>query len=155
MWAKLWERIKSISPDTWARSVCFFLALINQTLAVLGRNKIPFVEDDVYQLVSLFATFVTGIIAWWKDNPVTKEAQKSNAYMKKLKAESTLAQLEPAIEEQLDEIEAFEDGLDSGLDEEELAEIAEALATSSSVLEDEGEHIGSDAEADPEDNCPA
>lgn len=82
----MWEALKSVDPHTWARSVCFILALINQALAVFGKGQIEFVEDDVYQLVSLIATFVTGAFAWWKNNSFTPNAQAADRYLHELRA---------------------------------------------------------------------
>ena len=83
----MWEKIKSVTPETWARTICFMLALINQFLAVLGRNEISFVESDVYQIVSIIFTLVTGIVAWWKNNSFTKAAQEGDIRMKEVKAQ--------------------------------------------------------------------
>lgn len=83
----MWETLKTITPGTWARSICFLLALINEGLAVFGKDKIPFVEDDVYQFVSMLATVITGAIAWWKNNSFTKKAQQADIYLKELRNE--------------------------------------------------------------------
>lgn len=82
----MWEKIKAITPDTWARTICLILALANQTLAMLGKDILPFAENDVYQVVSIIATIVTGIVAWWKNNSFTDAAIKSDKYMNALKS---------------------------------------------------------------------
>ena len=84
-----WEKIKTVTPDTWARSVCFIIALVNQLLATLGKDILPFAESDVYQLVSLTATIVTGLVAWWKNNSFTDAAIKADKYMNELKSGTT------------------------------------------------------------------
>lgn len=84
-----WEKIKTVTPDTWARSVCFIIALVNQMLATLGKDILPFAESDVYQLVSLVATIITGLVAWWKNNSFTDAAIKADKYMNVLKSGST------------------------------------------------------------------
>lgn len=120
----MWEKLKGIAPDTWARTVCFFLALINQVLVTLGKNILPFEVDDAYKAVTVIATIVTGIIAWWKDNPITAAARKSNAYMKKLKAEEKVAEIEAAVGDQLEDIEAFEEH-ERIVSEEDSGELAD------------------------------
>lgn len=77
--------MKNISADTIARTICLALALINQILAVFGKNVLPFGDDDIYQFVSLIATFVTAGIAWWKNNSFTSAAIKADEYMNELK----------------------------------------------------------------------
>lgn len=76
-------RIKS---DTIARTIVLVLALINQVLAILGKEALPFTNDEVYQLVSLIATVGASAIAWWKNNSFTKSAIKADTYMKELKS---------------------------------------------------------------------
>lgn len=77
--------MKNISADTIARTICLALALINQILAVFGKNVLPFGDDDIYQFVSLIATFATASIAWWKNNSFTSAAIKADEYMNELK----------------------------------------------------------------------
>lgn len=69
-----WDKLKSVTPDTWARTICLLLALVNQCLATFGKGALPFTDDQVYQIVSLIATIVTGAIAWWKNNSFTQNA---------------------------------------------------------------------------------
>lgn len=69
-----WDKLKSVKPDTWARTICLLLALVNQCLAIFGKGALPFTDDQVYQIVSLIATIVTGAIAWWKNNSFTQNA---------------------------------------------------------------------------------
>ena len=82
----MWEKIKSVSPDTWARTVCLFMALLNQCLAIFGKEALPFAENDIYQAVSLIATLVTGAVAWWKNNSFTQAARMGDKIMKGMKA---------------------------------------------------------------------
>ena len=69
-----------VKADTIARTIVLFLALINQFLAVFGKEALPFANDEVYQLVSLIATFATSAVAWWKNNSFTKAAIEADAY---------------------------------------------------------------------------
>ena len=74
-----------MNADTLARTVCLVLALVNQILATLGKEILPFGEDTLYQTVTIIFTLVTSVIAWWKKNSVTKEAKAADIYLKKLK----------------------------------------------------------------------
>ena len=73
--------MKKISADTIARTIVLALALINQILAIAGREVLPFAEDDIYQLVSLIATVVTSAVAWWKNNSFTAKAIEADEYL--------------------------------------------------------------------------
>lgn len=77
----------NISAGTIARTVCLILAIANQILAVVGKNEIPFVEADVYQLVSLGFTAVTAIVAWWKNNSFSEAAKEADKLLAELKSE--------------------------------------------------------------------
>lgn len=83
----MWEKIKTVTPDTWARTICLLVALVNQCLAILGKEALPFAENDIYQLGSLAATIITGAIAWWKNNSFTEAAKNADALLKESKKE--------------------------------------------------------------------
>lgn len=89
-------KLKDVSPATWARTACLILAFINQILAVFGKEALPVLQDDIYQLVSLGATIIIGVIAWWKNNSFTMFAQEADMYMKYLR--ETDAGVEDALE---------------------------------------------------------
>lgn len=74
-----------VKADTIARTIVLFLALINQCLAVAGKEVLPFTNDEVYQVVSLIATFITSAVAWWKNNSFTKAAMEADTYKERLK----------------------------------------------------------------------
>lgn len=80
--------MKEIKTDTIVRTILLALAIINQILAILGKDKLPFTDDQVYQIVSLIATIVTSVVAWWKNNSFTQAALIADEEMKKLKAKS-------------------------------------------------------------------
>lgn len=78
--------MKQIKADTVARTICLALAIVNQVLAVAGKEILPFGEDDIYQVCSLIATIITSGIAWWKNNSFTQAALTADETLKKLKS---------------------------------------------------------------------
>lgn len=76
-----------ITSDTLARTICLGIALLNQILAIFGKNVLPFAEDDVYQFVSVLFTIITAGIAWWRNNSFTKNAIAADEYKNLLKNE--------------------------------------------------------------------
>lgn len=78
---------EKVSANTIARTICLVLALVNQILAIYGKDVLPFTEDSIYQIVSLTATLVTAGVAWWKNNSFTSAAIKADDYMHNLKNE--------------------------------------------------------------------
>mgnify|MGYP001068070601 FL=1 len=87
----MWEKLKTVTPDTWARSICLLIALANQCLAIFGKEALPFAENDIYQVVSLLATIITGAIAWWKNNSFTQAAQTADQIMAGMKTDEKAA----------------------------------------------------------------
>ena len=77
--------MKSIKADTIARTIVLALALINQVLAIVGKDALPFTEDSVYQISRLIATLITSGIAWWKNNSFTQAAIEADELKEKLK----------------------------------------------------------------------
>ncbi len=76
-----------VKADTIARTIVLFLALVNQFLAVAGKEALPFANDEVYQMVSLIATLVTSSVAWWKNNSFTCAAIEADTYKERLREE--------------------------------------------------------------------
>lgn len=77
--------LKNVKADTWARTIVLFLALANQILAIFGKGQIAITEDEVYQLVSIIATVLATLSAWWKNNSFTQAAQVGDSIMKDIK----------------------------------------------------------------------
>lgn len=69
------------------RLVVLIILLINQALITLGWHPLPFSEDQIYEGVSSVAVVFMAIYTWWKNNSVTKEAQRADTYLRKLKGD--------------------------------------------------------------------
>ena len=80
--------MKQVKADTIARTICLILAIVNQILAVIGKEILPFGEDEIYQACSLIATIITSLIAWWKNNSFTQAALIGDEVMKQEKLAS-------------------------------------------------------------------
>lgn len=78
----------SVKVDTIARTIILALALVNQVLAIAGKDKIPVVESDIYQICSLAVTVGSAVWSWWKNNSFTKSAIAADNYKAELKEEA-------------------------------------------------------------------
>lgn len=76
-----------IKSDTIARTIVLVLALVNQVLAILGKNALPFANEEIYQLVSLITTITASGVAWWKNNSFTQNAIRADGYLAELRGE--------------------------------------------------------------------
>lgn len=82
---KVIEPTQGISAGTIARTACLFLALANQVMCMLGFEPIQMDDSTMYELVSVGATVITALVAWWKDNAFTTKALQVEQYKKELK----------------------------------------------------------------------
>lgn len=76
-----------VKTDTIIRTIVLIIALVNQVLAIMGKQAFPVTEDQVYQVVSLIVTIGASIWAWWKNNSFSAEAIAGDNLMNKLRKE--------------------------------------------------------------------
>lgn len=87
-------KVRKIKAETIIRTIVLALALINQALAIFGKEALPITEDDVYQVyqfVTFVITLVTTMWAWWKNNSFTQPAIAADEYMEKLREQDRAA----------------------------------------------------------------
>lgn len=75
---------QGVSKSTIARTICLVVALVNQVLVMFNILPIELSDSVVYEAVSLGATIITSLVAWWKNNSFTKKAIEADAYKKSL-----------------------------------------------------------------------
>ena len=80
--------MNGIKRETIIRTAVLLVALINQILAIVGKDTLPIYESDIVQLISLTATLVSTLWAWWKNNSFSPEAVEADAYLETLRGES-------------------------------------------------------------------
>ena len=76
---------KKVSVETIIRTIVLAVTLINQVLTMLGKNPLPFAEDELYALLTTTATVAASLWAWWKNNSFTPAAIKADEYLTELK----------------------------------------------------------------------
>ena len=74
-----------MSKGTLVRTALLVLALVNQLLAAFGISPLPLENETVSELLTLGFTAVTALVAWWKNNSFTKEAQAADEYLHALR----------------------------------------------------------------------
>ena len=76
-----------IKKETIMRTAALILALFNECLAVWGKGKLPFGENEAYQAISMMFTLITATAAWWKNNSFTVAAIYGDRMMEEWKKE--------------------------------------------------------------------
>lgn len=77
--------MKNVKADTIIRTIVLIIALLNQGLAIFGKEAFPITEDEVYQVVTVIATIASSVWAWWKNNSFTKNAIEADKVLDNLK----------------------------------------------------------------------
>jgi len=78
-----------VKTDTIVRAIVLFITLLNQVLTMLGKNPLPFAEDELYSTITAIATIAAALWAWWKNNSFTPAAIKADEYLTELKTNNT------------------------------------------------------------------
>lgn len=60
------------------RLVVMLILIVNQILISRGWTPLPYDEEQIFEFVNGLALVVAGVWAWWKNNSITKEAQKAD-----------------------------------------------------------------------------
>ncbi|ULH21321.1 phage holin [Bacillus velezensis] len=81
--------MKNFDKGTVVRTVLLLIALINQTMLMLGKSPLEITDVQVNQLAdalytagSVIFTISTTLVAWFKNNYVTGKGNKQRAVLK-------------------------------------------------------------------------
>lgn len=77
--------MKNVSKETIIRTAVLFFTLVNMILTTMGKNPLPFSENEVYTVMTEITTVAATIWAWWKNNSFTANAIAADDYLKDLK----------------------------------------------------------------------
>lgn len=81
--------IMKISVQTIIRTIILFIALLNQVLTLLGKNPLPFAEEEIYELITALATVAAAMWSWWKNNSFSSIAIMADEYLNELRNRKT------------------------------------------------------------------
>ena len=70
--------LKGVTVQTWARSIVLLLALVSQLCVILGKRTEAIDVDQWQEYVTYALTVGASIVAWWKNNSFTKNAQTAD-----------------------------------------------------------------------------
>lgn len=77
--------MNGIKLDTIIRTVCLVVALVNQGLTLAGHSLLPISDEQINEAITLGATIVTSLWAWWKNNSFTQAAIVADEFMHDVK----------------------------------------------------------------------
>lgn len=70
--------LKGVTAQTWARTLVLVLALISQLAVILGKRSEAIDIERWQEYVTYIFTVGASIVAWWKNNSFTKNAQTAD-----------------------------------------------------------------------------
>ncbi|MCY7833212.1 phage holin [Bacillus spizizenii] len=62
-----------MDKGTFVRTFVLIIALINQLLTIYNKSPLPLDNEQLEQFVSMVFTTVAALVAWYKNNYVTKK----------------------------------------------------------------------------------
>jgi SPP1 family holin len=74
-----------MKKSTIIRSILFALVILNMALKAAGKDMIDVDEGTVASFVEMLISAAILFLSFWKNNSFTKNAQKADVYLKKLK----------------------------------------------------------------------
>ena len=77
--------MSKVTAGAVARTIVLLVALLNQILAMSGKQAVSIADNDIYQTVSLLFTIGASAAAWWKNNSFSVNAINADKYLNKLK----------------------------------------------------------------------
>jgi len=75
--------MSKVTAGAVARTIILLVALLNQILAMSGKQAVSIADNDIYQTVSLLFTIGASAAAWWKNNSFTQNAINADKFLKK------------------------------------------------------------------------
>lgn len=75
----------TVKTGTIVRTICLFLALINQLLSNAGYAILPIENEQVETIVTTSIMIGVALWNWWKNNSFTKKAIAADKYKETLK----------------------------------------------------------------------
>lgn len=89
---------QKIKPETIIRTIVLAVAIINQILAIAGKETMPLYESDISQFVSIAFTAASSLWAWWKNNSFSPEAVEADAVLNTIRERKGLQEQVPEQE---------------------------------------------------------
>lgn len=78
------EKLK-VDRGTIIRTIVLIFVIINQFLTLIGKNPIPYSNEEFENVVAFIADFVATIVVWWKNNSFTQAALHGDERMKEIR----------------------------------------------------------------------
>ena len=74
-----------MKKSTLVRTIALLIVLLNMVLKAFGYEPINIDESFILELFEMLISVATIVLCWWKNNSITKNAQKADEYLEKLR----------------------------------------------------------------------
>ncbi|WP_099157869.1 phage holin [Virgibacillus ndiopensis] len=75
--------MEELDKGTIVRTAALLLALVNQMLVIYGKSPLPIDSELIEQFVASLFTIISAVVAWFKNNYVTKTGEKQRELLQK------------------------------------------------------------------------
>lgn len=75
---------RKVSVPTIIRTIVMVVTLVNSVLTMIGKNPLPFSEEQIYIFLSAAVSVGVTIWTWWKNNSFTQAALAADEMMQKI-----------------------------------------------------------------------
>ncbi|MFC4556893.1 phage holin [Virgibacillus kekensis] len=74
-----------MDKGTIIRTGALLLALVNQFLVMFGKSPLPISSEMLEESISYLFTFTTSIVAWYKNNYITRSGRRQRETLLEVK----------------------------------------------------------------------
>lgn len=67
--------------ETILRTIILFISTINGVFLIIGKNPIPWSEEEIYSMLSAVIQIAVTAWSWWKNNSFTQNAVEADEYL--------------------------------------------------------------------------
>jgi len=96
----------NINKEKIIDAIVVLAVLVNTFLTMLGKNPIPYSEEEIYVGISSVASVLSTLYIWWKNNKAQNQVKEISDENKQLS--SIIAKDKQMIVEQSEQIEKLE-----------------------------------------------
>ena len=75
---------KKIPVSTIIRTIVMVFSLVNTVLTMIGKNPLPFSDEQIYIVLTSAVSVGVTLWTWWKNNSFTQAALAGDEVMQKI-----------------------------------------------------------------------
>lgn len=78
----MFKELLEKTNNKWVRLITLVIVSINSAAMILGKQLIPYTDEEIAGAISIVAMVIVELWNHWKNNSYTKEAKHADVYLK-------------------------------------------------------------------------